>query len=162
MEKKNPIRQSVNIKNEFSEYIRSTFDIRNEEYRALFYKELDRMEDSLYKGPYLCSTYPFEKGETIDELSNPNRKPIHLSPNFKKLGGISKISYKLYKHQVDAIEKIEGERNVVITTGTGSGKTECFSYPILDSIIKEIEEGNTTYFEIDKEDEVYPYFKRLI
>lgn len=142
MEKKNPIRQSVNIKNEFSEYIRSTFDIRNEEYRALFYKELDRMEDSLYKGPYLCSTYPFEKGETIDELSNPNRKPIHLSPNFKKLGGISKISYKLYKHQVDAIDKIEGERNVVITTGTGSGKTECFSYPILDSIIKEIEEGN--------------------
>lgn len=142
MEKKNPIKQSQNIKEEFSEYIRSTFDIRNEEYRNLFYAELDRMEDSLYKGPYLCSTYPFEKGESIDELINSSRKPMHMSPDFKKLGGISKINYKLYKHQVDAIEKIESGRNVVITTGTGSGKTECFSYPILDSIIKEIEAGN--------------------
>ncbi len=48
---------------------------------------------------------------------------------------------KLYYHQEEAINKISSGHNVVITTGTGSGKTECFLYPILNSIAREIEEG---------------------
>jgi Lhr-like helicase len=42
------------------------------------------------------------------------------------------LARPLYKHQVDAIEKVQRGRNVVIATGTGSGKTECFLLPILD------------------------------
>lgn len=39
---------------------------------------------------------------------------------------------KLYKHQVKAItEVIKNKKNLVVTTGTGSGKTECFFIPLL-------------------------------
>lgn len=139
MNLKNPIKQAKQIETEFSEYIKSMFDIRDVTYKQLFLNELKKMEKNLYKGPYICSSLPFEKSYSINDLVNNNT--IH--PNFAKLGKIDEIAdRKLYKHQVDALTKIENGRNVVITTGTGSGKTECFMYPILDTIIKEVEGGN--------------------
>ena len=52
---------------------------------------------------------------------------------------IDPIKYSsLYKHQVDSIvSAIRGGENIVVTTGTGSGKSYCFQIPILLNIIKE-------------------------
>lgn len=138
MKSRNPIIEAQSIENEFSEYINSTFEIRDPEYNRLFKDELAKMQDSLYKGPYLCSFLPFEPDKTIPKLINEGV----MHPNFLKLGGIKKEeNRRLYWHQVEAIRRIESGRSAVITTGTGSGKTECFLYPILDSIIKEIASG---------------------
>lgn len=148
MKIKNPILQAKLIEENFSEYIESTFEIRDSEYDFLFKKELQKMKDSLYKGPYLHSFLPFAQEKTINELineddvNNPGNKILH--PNFALLDVTKEhLNRKLYWHQVEAIKKIESGRSVVITTGTGSGKTQCFMYPILDSIIKEIANGNT-------------------
>lgn len=47
----------------------------------------------------------------------------------------------LHQHQSAALWAIVGDQhNVVIATGTGSGKTECFLYPILDMLLKETQE----------------------
>ena len=46
----------------------------------------------------------------------------------------------LYKHQIDSIIKSQKGKNLVITTGTGSGKTESFLYPIINYIMSLIEE----------------------
>ena len=139
MELKNPIKQSIEIEKEFSRYIESTFVIRDQEYNDLFKKELEKMEKSLYKGPYLYSSLPFEPSYSLNDLVA--LKIIH--PSFLKLGGIDKIKdRKLHYHQLDSLKKIEDGRSVVVTTGTGSGKTESFLFPILDTIIKEIENGN--------------------
>lgn len=43
----------------------------------------------------------------------------------------------LYEHQADAIKSINMGRNVVICTGTGSGKTESFLIPVINAIVKE-------------------------
>ncbi|MBT9259834.1 MAG: DEAD/DEAH box helicase [Clostridiales bacterium] len=40
-------------------------------------------------------------------------------------------SRPLYRHQAEAILRVRQGKNVVIATGTGSGKTEAFLYPIL-------------------------------
>lgn len=44
-----------------------------------------------------------------------------------------------YRHQLEAWNVLSHEepRSVVVTSGTGSGKTECFMVPILDSLAKE-------------------------
>ncbi len=44
-----------------------------------------------------------------------------------------------YKHQLEAWQRLSGENrnSVVITSGTGSGKTECFMVPILDQLVRE-------------------------
>lgn len=39
-----------------------------------------------------------------------------------------------YKHQVECWEKLLGGRSIVVTTGTGSGKTECFMIPLVKDL----------------------------
>ncbi len=48
-----------------------------------------------------------------------------------------------YKHQVETWRALSQDqpKSAVITTGTGSGKTECFMVPILNDMAKEIEEN---------------------
>lgn len=53
----------------------------------------------------------------------------------------SKLTRLLYKHQEEAMLKIIAGRNVVISTGTGSGKTEAFLLPILNYLMMQKEEG---------------------
>jgi ATP-dependent helicase YprA (DUF1998 family) len=47
----------------------------------------------------------------------------------------------LYAHQVKAIELIQSGNNVVVATGTGSGKTECFLLPIMDHVVRHTAPG---------------------
>ena len=39
---------------------------------------------------------------------------------------------RLYSHQVEAIEGIRSGKNVVVVTGTASGKTLCYNIPIIE------------------------------
>lgn len=43
----------------------------------------------------------------------------------------------LYSHQADAINAVFGGRNVVVVTGTASGKTLCYTIPVVDAILKD-------------------------
>lgn len=47
-----------------------------------------------------------------------------------------------YKHQVEAWKSLKAEpcRSAIISTGTASGKTECFLVPILDDLVREYEQ----------------------
>lgn len=59
--------------------------------------------------------------------------------------GLWQESYLPYKHQVESWQNLlkEGDaykHSMVITTGTGSGKTECFMIPLVADIAKQIEE----------------------
>ena len=67
---KNQIEQAEFIKNEFSKYIRSAFDIRDDVYRKLFYEKLDafQSQSKLYKGPYLASVLPFQLSLSNKEM----------------------------------------------------------------------------------------------
>jgi ATP-dependent helicase YprA (DUF1998 family) len=47
----------------------------------------------------------------------------------------------LYLHQEEAIRRVASGRNVVVATGTGSGKTESFLYPILLHLYREFAGG---------------------
>lgn len=138
MSNKNPIEKTKYIKSEFLDYLRSLFDIKDNggPYSTQFEEQISSF--NLVKGPYLTVTAPFECGSSIRELVKQGK----MHPSFAGLGNVSKVlDLPLYRHQLQAIEKVESGRNVVVTTGTGSGKTECFLYPILDSIIKDIEAG---------------------
>ena len=52
--------------------------------------------------------------------------------------GLFPPSWEVYSHQRQAFEEaVVHGRDVVVTTGTGSGKTECFLLPIIASLIRE-------------------------
>lgn len=48
----------------------------------------------------------------------------------------------LYSHQEESIRRICSGRSAIITTGTGSGKTESFLYPILNELMSDVEKCN--------------------
>ena len=97
-------------------------------------------DESVVKGPYLHISHNFPKGATIDELIDEGV----LSKEFQKLNYEPLIARRLYSHQETAIRKVTSGRNIVVSTGTGSGKTESFLIPILDSLMREKEAGTLT------------------
>lgn len=44
---------------------------------------------------------------------------------------------RLYLHQAQAIEQVREGRNVVIVTGTASGKTLCYNIPVVEALIED-------------------------
>jgi hypothetical protein len=52
--------------------------------------------------------------------------------------GLFPPSYTLHQHQRDVFEEVVVNRmDTVVTTGTGSGKTECFLLPVVASVVRE-------------------------
>lgn len=139
----NPIEASQQIKDEFIGYITTSFQMADEEYSNQFKKELQR-EGLVAKGPYLDVSDSFVKGRSLSELM----KMGVVSKLFTELEGDIpdgskelQLNRTLYLHQESAIKKANDNRNLVVTTGTGSGKTECFTIPIINYLLKEKEAG---------------------
>jgi len=64
------------------------------------------------------------------ELTKP--LPTELAPALSKMG-----IDRLYTHQCEAIEAVRRGENIVIVTGTASGKTLCYNLPILETLLDE-------------------------
>ncbi len=129
-----PIALSHEIEERYKRYLLTTFYFRDPELRKSFEDALD--SGRLSKGPYLESTPVFKRAETPAALF---RQLLGHSID----SGLLKALYEgpLYKHQADAIRQITAGKNVVVATGTGSGKTEAFLYPILLHLYREFKAG---------------------
>lgn len=134
MSKKNPIEKSEYIREEYKEYIWSSFELSNSDLRSVFETQLEK--EQLFKGPYVALDLPFQRGKNINQLVEDGS----LCKSFKNLGNLN-LERPLYAHQEEAIHHICSGKSAVVTTGTGSGKTECFLYPILNEILRDIENG---------------------
>ena len=66
---------------------------------------------------------------------------VLVSTEFYKLKKHFPLDRTLYIHQETAIRKVIEGKNVIVATGTGSGKTECFLLPIINELMREKEAG---------------------
>ena len=128
-----PVAASKDITQKYTRYLSTIFSIDDPEYQKLFEGQLSRTPFA--KGPFLEVTDAFKKGPTIPELMEEGLLP----PNFDKLG--FHLQRPLYLHQVDSLRKITNGGNAVVSTGTGSGKTESFLLPIMRELVKESNAG---------------------
>ncbi len=135
MKKLNPIERSKFINDSYKDYLRSSFEFGTSSLQNLFIKQLEK--EKLFKGPYVDMSFPFERGHNLDYLIEHGI----VCKSFRKL---EEIDFKrpLYAHQEEAIKLIKKGRSAIITTGTGSGKTESFLYPILNELLFDVENGN--------------------
>src|SRR5262249_54195207 len=52
--------------------------------------------------------------------------------------GLFPSDRRMYSHQARALREVTVERrHLVVTTGTGSGKTECFLLPLFEALLRE-------------------------
>jgi len=124
------------VEKSYQQYLQTTFFIKDPVFRKSFEEELRNWH--LSKGPYLEATPVFQKGLTPEVLF------------FELLGTQPQEAFTramwgdrpLYKHQEEAIRKVFGGKNILVSTSTGSGKTETFLYPILLHLYREYLAGS--------------------
>lgn len=129
-----PIKTSHVISDKYKRYLSTIFQISDKDYESQFEKALSEKE-ILSKGPYLDAVDAFKKGKSLSELINERI----VSKNMEKLN--FPMDRPLYLHQEQAICKVQDKKNIVVSTGTGSGKTESFLLPILSELSDELEKG---------------------
>ena len=119
------------IRQRYEDYLKTTFFFRQSNLRHSFEKAL-RKEGRLLKGPFPEQHRGFTEGIHARAIA------AECFPD----GGVdlvpALIDCPLYKHQEQAIRATHvAKQNVVVATGTASGKTESFLYPILFELYRQ-------------------------
>ncbi|RLB36545.1 MAG: RNA helicase, partial [Deltaproteobacteria bacterium] len=104
------------VRQGIEDFLRTTFPVSTPFFHGMLDHLLDE-EGEVFKGPYLSIQLPFRQGEGGSDFF----------PD-------APLKFRPYLHQEKAFRRLSSPnpRSTIIATGTGSGKTECFLYPILD------------------------------
>ncbi len=126
----NPIAATEEPRHDFIRYLLTEYSLRDSHLRYAFKQLLDQV-GNVWQTPYLEGSQPYESGQSIRQLVG--QRALH--PNIVNLLPSDRL---LYKHQESAIRSVvEQNQNIIVATGTGSGKTECFLIPMLDMLLKD-------------------------
>lgn len=136
----NPIKIHRTLRELYLKYINSGMPFFSECYNNER-NDLLLSDATICQPPIIEIVPKYEEECTIEDLCIRENIDIDFA-NFVNCGlfdGNSKIIRKLYTHQVKAIVKATAKerKDIVVTTGTGSGKTECFLLPLISDLINE-------------------------
>ncbi len=124
----NPIIALDHVIEEYRDHLQSEFRARDRALRQALEAELDRPL-FLAQEPFYQSHRPFRAGHTWSQLP--------LDPELARAMATRSRSDTAFLHQSEAISHLLGPAAspLVVTTGTGSGKTECFLLPVIQNAI---------------------------
>lgn len=127
----NPIAYSERIVGDFLKYQLTTYPFTDsdlyEQMRGLLNLEETRATP-LMKGPFISLSRSFRTGASVGSLVEEGILHPHM---------VNLIPFtNLFGHQETAVRHISAGRSVLVSTGTGSGKTECFLYPIISHCLR--------------------------
>ncbi len=95
--------------------------------------ESDDPSKMIFARPVLETLFPYPaSGKSIKELIAEG--VLHRSMTDYVAEFLLDPKNSLYKHQLAALEASK-ERNIIVASGTGSGKTECFLYSMLNNLL---------------------------
>ena len=130
-----PIEAAEAIVESVERYLKSNFNPRRQSVATDYVRAVEEGKNNRDIGGQLFREVrkDFAKGKSIVELVAEG--VVHRE--------LSKFTtFTLYAHQSQALELSAGKgRNIIVATGTGSGKTESFLLPIVDSLLKERDAG---------------------
>ncbi|MDR0595059.1 MAG: DEAD/DEAH box helicase [Bifidobacteriaceae bacterium] len=129
-----PTLQAGAIRHSLTDYLTTTFALTDAGAQSALDDFLSAPDSGMFKGPYVRLRLPFRPAD-----SEPS--PLEwLPPGFTPYG-----------HQAAAFSRLASAKDgqprrpspTLVTTGTGSGKTEAFLYPILDHVLRARKQGVT-------------------
>ena len=115
-----PLQQAYEAKDAIIEYLKATFNFKDKEVNDAFYAFIQNDKYGIAHEPYISLKTPFTSADSDGS------DVMDIVPG-----------YTLYKHQYQSFQRLTSKDNhspqpTLLTTGTGSGKTECFLFPLLD------------------------------
>jgi hypothetical protein len=132
----NPVQFAHSVCDEFLRYLFSAFPLADPELAKQARKLLERpssLDIPLVQGPFVSLSEAFAKGRPIQEMADAGI----LHPVMPGLIGYP----TMYLHQEQVFEAVKAGQHVLVSTGTGSGKTESFLYPITDDLLRQRDQG---------------------
>ena len=138
--KLNPIQLWEKLRENYLRYLDSGIPLIADQYiqerRRLF------EEPGALCQPPIFERVPKYKIEcAIDDAVN----KLHLHKDVSEFLKRGLIQYPLYKHQFEALKQtIVEKKHLVVSTGTGSGKTEAFLLPVITRLVQESKSWDTT------------------
>jgi ATP-dependent helicase YprA (DUF1998 family) len=135
-----PTLAAQSIREGLLEFLETTFSLADLPARLAMREFLEHPTEGIFKGPYLRLRLPFRAAP------DGWRSALDWHPLDDDSG-----AFAPYGHQARAFARLSsaglapGERPLptLVTTGTGSGKTEAFLYPILDHVLRAKARGVT-------------------
>jgi len=127
----NPIHYTENVINGYLKYQLTAYALADEhlhkQMRTLLSLEETR-RSPLMQGPYVSLSRSFASGAAVRDLVADGT----FHPHMERLVPYSHV----YAHQEKAIRSIAAWKTTLVSTGTGSGKTEAFLYPIISRCLQ--------------------------
>jgi DEAD/DEAH box helicase domain-containing protein len=119
-----PSQVAAQLKQSVIDFLQTTFAFTNPDLRVALEHFAGDRSAGLFKGPYISLRLPYKHAAPESPV------PLDFRPAFTP-----------YVHQLRAFERLTTRNdhrpvNTLVTTGTGSGKTECFSFPIFDHCLR--------------------------
>jgi len=129
----NPIAYTEKVVRSFLKYQLTAYPFADPRLHAQMRRLLNMDEvrhTPLLKGPYISLSRSFKEGAAVSKLVD----ETVLHPHMRQIipPGIANV----YGHQERAIRAIHSRKTTLVSTGTGSGKTECFLYPIISKCLE--------------------------
>lgn len=137
MTENNPLQLHKELIETLERYIPTTLPIANNypELKNKFKEALS--EQNLVNGPYLEALPDFIKGKPLFDLLESNGG--FLNDEFSSLPD-EILDRPLHRHQEEALTAAcKDKKSLVVATGTGSGKTETFLYPLANLLLNDPE-----------------------
>ncbi len=119
-----------NIMKDYRDYIESFLNIENKDLASYVKEKFD--EGSFWKKPLIQFNPSFEISGEINnsELAN------QVNPTLHKI-----INFPLYRHQIEAIKLGINDKDFIVTSGTGSGKSITFLATVFNYILNNRQDG---------------------
>jgi hypothetical protein len=138
----NSIKITQKLNQALVDYLATTFDANKDGKEAELARKIRESFETpraLFTGPFLELIFPYVQDASLEMLCQQgvlSRKLLSLPCFTQPKPEPIPLQVPLYSHQVKSIQKLCVEkRSIVISSGTGSGKTECFSIPIVNDLL---------------------------
>ncbi len=119
----------------FLRYLDSPFRLR---YEALMSERRDLLDrdGQLYREPMFEPVVPYRlSGRRVAQAADELGVSADVADFIGR--GLFDPDRQLYEHQLESWAHSRGGEAVIVTTGTGSGKTECYLIPVFASLVEE-------------------------
>ena len=143
---RDPIKSFDTIKDNYIRYIKTAFKSKFKDFEEHREALLNR-DKVLYREPWIEILPEYKSsGKKLADLSETDlpgmdAKSIDLFKGLLRGNGkvgVIPDKIELYEHQLKMLKSVLHDKNCIITSGTGSGKTEAFLMPLLARISMEM------------------------